>query len=875
MIDFTTLDKKWQKQWKESMIFEAKKSSKKKYYCLEMFPYPSGYIHMGHVRNYSIGDSIARYKRMQGFNVLYPMGYDAFGLPAENAAIKNKVDPAKWTYNNIIGIKNQLELMGLSYDWTRELKTCDPEYYGWNQWIFLKLYEKGLAYRKKSNVNWCDDCNTVLANEQVEEGKCWRCKKEVSTKYLEQWYFKITKYADELLDDIDKLKYWPERVKIMQRNWIGKSEGVLADFKISDSNESLQIYTTRIDTIFSVTFLVMAPEHPLALELVTKECKEEVKNFIGKISKQDKYDRIDLNKDKEGVFLGRYVINPATNKQIPVYLANFVLYDYGTGIVMANAHDERDYAFAQKYEIPLKIVLRHPDGKPLEEGEIFTGKGILCNSGQFNGLTSDEAIPKIAEWLESKSLGKTTTQYKLRDWLISRQRYWGTPIPIIYCDKCGIVPVNYNELPVVLPKDIKFGTGNPLETSESFVNVKCPKCNSNAKRETDTMDTFVDSSWYFLRYCSPKERKRPFNDEAKYWMAVDQYIGGIEHAILHLLYARFFTKALRDLGLINVDEPFKRLLCQGMVIKDGAKMSKSLGNTIDPVEFIKKYGADTMRLYILFLALPEKELDWSDVGIVGAHKFLNKVYGLLDPVEFRANKNNKDKQIISKLNSTLDKVSEDFENYRFSFAINSIMELVHSLYKYREFEVNKEIYNEVFEKIILILNPIAPHISEEIWNKLGHKEFIAKASWPSFDKSKIDLKAEISEEFVHETLSDIEAILKLTKLEKPFKVTLYLADLWKYDFVNKFKKEFEKTRNIGELIKSLVDKEHAKEISKLVPIFVKNPNKLPQVVLSLEDEFKILKENKESLEKFTGCTIIISKEDNGKSMPGKVAILVE
>ncbi len=872
MTDFVKLEKKWQKKWEKEKIFQVKKSSKKKFYCLEMFPYPSGYMHIGHARNYSIGDCVARFKRMQGFNVLYPMGYDSFGLPAENAAIKNNADPDKLTHDNIKGIKNQLKMMGFSYDWSRELATCEKEYYKWNQWIFLKFYEKGLAYRKKANVNWCDDCNTVLANEQVEDGKCWRCKHEVETKDLEQWYFKITKYADELLNDIEKLKDWPERVKVMQKNWIGKSKGVLAEFKLVDSDKSLPIFTTRIDTIFSVTFLVMAPEHPLALELVKGTGREEkVKQFIKKVAKQDKFERTDINKEKDGIFLGRHVINPADGSKIPVYLANFVLNDYGTGIVMADAHDERDYEFAQKYEIPLKIVLK-PKDRELEKDEVYTDFGILCNSGQFDGLSSEEAIPKISKWLESKKLGKRTVEYKLRDWLISRQRYWGTPIPIIHCEKCGAVPDN--KLPVVLPKDVKFGQGNPLETSKSFVNVKCPKCKSDARRETDTMDTFVDSSWYFLRYCSPKETKLPFNDEAKYWMNVDQYIGGIEHAILHLLYARFFTKALRDLGLIDIDEPFKKLLCQGMVNKGGVKMSKSLGNTVDPVSIIEKYGADTLRLYMLFVALPEKELEWDDKGVIGTHRFIKKVYSLLEKPKFRKGKNNKDKHIISKLNSTIKKLSEDFENYKFSFAINSLMDLVNHVHKYREHEVNEKVYNEVVKKTILLLSPIAPHVCEEMWSKID-KGFVSQAQWPSYDESKIDLKAEIAEEFVHETLSDVNSVLKLTKIEKPSKVTLYLASSWKYKFVKNFKKEIENTRNVGELIRKLMDKDHAKEISKLVPSFVKNPAKLPKEVLSQEEEYEILKENKDYLEKALGCTIQIDKNDNGKAMPSKVAILVE
>src|SRR3989338_7447499 len=562
MADFNEIARKWQKKWEEKQIFKVKEDkTKRKFYCLEMYPYPSERLHMGHLRNYSIGDALARYKRMQGFNVLYPMGYDAFGLPAENAAIKHGIDPEQWTFANMNTIRQQQKSMGFSYDWDREIASLYENYYKWNQWIFLKFYEKGLAYKKKAAVNWCPSCNTVLANEQVIGGKCWRCQNDVTETFLEQWFFKITDYAEELLNDIEKLEHWPERVKTMQKNWIGKSYGVEIFFKLKNENKILPTFTTRPDTIHSVTFIVVAPEHPLVLELVknTKHEKEALET-IKKIKQQTREERTTAGgKNKIGCFLGKYSINPSNNEEIPIYLANFVLMDYGTGIVMADAHDQRDFEFAKKYNIPLKFVISE-NGKyvdAVKAQQAFTENGILFDSGQFSGMKNMDAIEPISKWMEENNHGKRTVNFKLRDWLISRQRYWGTPIPIIYCNKCGIAPVPYNELPVRLPKPEKCkftGQGNPLETCKEFIETKCPKCNEKAKRETDTMDTFVDSSWYFLRYCSPKYGESPFDKEkAEYWMPVDQYIGGIEHAILHLLYARFFTKALRDLGLATVD----------------------------------------------------------------------------------------------------------------------------------------------------------------------------------------------------------------------------------------------------------------------------------------------------------------------------------
>ncbi|MDD5054193.1 MAG: leucine--tRNA ligase, partial [Candidatus Nanoarchaeia archaeon] len=615
-------EKKWQKKWKDAGIFKASPDSKKKkFYCLEMFPYPSGKLHMGHMRNFSIGDAIARFKRMKGFNVMYPIGYDAFGLPAENAAIKNNIHPKDWTFKSMQDMTEQLKSIGFSYDWDRLIMTCVPEYYKWNQWIFLKMHEKGLIYRKKAAANWCPDCNTVLANEQVENGKCWRCKSTVKQEMLEQWFIKITDYAEELLNDLDKLKgKWPEKVLAMQKNWIGKSSGTMIDFKIKESNEKISVFTTRPDTIFGATYLVMAPEHELILKWVKGTAHEKAVNrFIEEAKKKSMLERESLLKDKNGLFIGKCAINPVNNEELPIYIADYVVMNYGTGAVMAvPAHDQRDFEFAKKYGLPLKIVIQTKDKSLNAETmkEAYAENGVLINSNEFNGLNNELAKNKISAWMAKNKCGKTTTQYKLRDWLISRQRYWGTPIPMINCEKCGMVPAKIKDLPIVLPNDIKFGQGNPLSTSKSFKNAICPKCKSKAKREIETLDTFFDSSWYYLRYCDPKNNNDIFSkDSVKHWMPVDQYIGGIEHAILHLLYARFFTKFLRDLGLIKFDEPFKKLLSQGMVLKDGIKMSKSIGNIVEPKEITSKYGADTARLFILSSALPEKEMEWNDKGV--------------------------------------------------------------------------------------------------------------------------------------------------------------------------------------------------------------------------------------------------------------------
>ncbi|MBI2144549.1 leucine--tRNA ligase [Candidatus Woesearchaeota archaeon] len=887
---------KWQKKWEESGIFKVKEDSKKKkFYALEMFPYPSGSgLHMGHVRNYAIGDCYARYKRMRGFNVLYPMGYDAFGLPAENAAIKNKVDPKKWTESNMALMKSQQKLLGLSYDWSREVATCYPEYYRWNQWIFLKMLEKGLAYKKKASANWCPSCKTVLANEQVHEGGCWRCHSPVEQKELEQWFLKITAYAEQLLNDLDKLGNWPERVKIMQRNWIGKSEGVEIFFPADGMKTAIPTFTTRPDTIFSVTFIVLAPEHQLVPAL-TKGTKyeKEVAEFVKAAIRESTIDRLNEEKEKKGVFTGRYVLNLASKEKIPVWVANFAVMDYGTGAVMCDAHDKRDFKFAKKYGIPLKVVIRptdNPNFSVEQLSEAYTEDGIMINSDQFNGLTNAEALPKIAEWLCKNKNAKKVTNYKLRDWLISRQRYWGTPIPIVYCGKCGIVPVPEGDLPVKLPEPEKVrftGEGNPLDGCSEFVSVKCPKCKAAARRETDTMDTFVDSSWYFLRYCSNKENKAPFDKKAAdYWMPVDQYIGGIEHAVMHLLYARFFTKVLRDLGLVNSSEPFSNLLCQGMVLKDGAVMSKSRGNVVDPRTIIEKYGPDTARLFILFMAMPEKELEWSDKGVEGSFRLLHKIYALATKQPSYSSKlTNKDRQLLSKTHSTIKKVTELIEEFKLNAAIGAMIELVNALSKYCEAEANEKVHKESLQNLTLLLAPFAPLLAEELWQLQGNESFVAVQNWPEYEEEKIDREAEAAEQLVHDTLSDFETVLKLAQIEKPKEVLLVVAPAWKYELSRILKEEIKKTRDQRALINTCLAekdiKQHGQEVAKLVQAVLKDPGKLPETLIGREKEIEAYEAVKETINREYGAAVAIAPSEKSKepkarnAMPGKPAIMVK
>jgi len=745
MADYNVLDveKKWQKYWEENKVFECHPDDKKeKYYILVMLPYPSGNLHMGHVRNYSIGDVFARFNRMTGKNVIHPMGWDAFGLPAENAAIKHNIAPEKWTKQNIARMREQLKMLGISYDWSRELATCTPEYYKWNQWFFLQMYKKGLVFRKKSNVNWCPKCKTVLANEQVKEGKCWRCDSDVEQKELEQWFIKITKYADELLDGHKQLSGWPEQVLSMQQNWIGKSHGAQMNFDIAGSEKKFEIFTTRPDTIFGVTFMVIAPEHPLL-----KEFKNQIKNwnevekYISASAAKSNIER-SSSKEKTGVKLdGVCVINPANKKEVPIFVADYVLMGYGTGAIMAvPAHDQRDWEFAKKYNVDIIPVISGGDITK----SAYEGEGEMINSGQFNGITSQDARVKMPLWVEEQGWGKRTTNYKLREWLISRQRCWGTPIPMIHCDKCGIVPVDEKDLPVILPTDVKFTNDgkSPLQSDEKFVNTTCPKCGGPAKRETDTMDTFVDSSWYYARYTDAKNANEPFDTkEANYWLPVDQYVGGIEHACMHLIYSRFWHKIMRDMGLVKSDEPFMNLLTQGMVTLGGSAMSKSKGNIVSPDEIVSKYGADTARLFILFAAPPEKQLDWSSDGVEGCWRFINRVWRLQDLVNTKSSvaATDKDKEnLLRAMHICIKKVTEDISvKHQFNTAISSVMELVNAMYLYKHHSNDDGLSKQVYETIVLLLSPFTPHLCEEIWNVLGNKNCISTAEWPKFDEKYI------------------------------------------------------------------------------------------------------------------------------------------
>ncbi len=751
--DHKAIEEKWQRQWQNRPDWRAvPRADQAKYYVLEMLPYPSGRLHMGHIRNYSIGDALARYKRMRGMNVLHPMGWDSYGLPAENAAIKNAVHPRRWTHDNIAYMKGQFERFGFSYDWSKELSTCEPEYYRWNQWLFLKMLEKGLAYRKNSRVNWCPKCQTVLANEQVVDGCCWRHETTpVEQKELEQWFFRITSYADALLEDMNQLESWPERVLAMQRNWIGKSVGARIDFQVSGADDSITIFTTRVDTIYGATAVVVAPEHPLVGKLVAdmpggQSILSRIRDLIAR-----RPVALSGETEKEGVFLGRFAINPYSGDQVPIWVANFVLMEYGTGAIMSvPAHDQRDFEFSQKYRIPVRLVVQPARGAALDPRRMeaaFVEYGVLANSGPFSGLPSEEAIRKMTEHAAEKGFGKPETTYRLKDWGISRQRYWGTPIPVVYCKKCGIVPVPYEQLPVLLPDNVQItGLGHsPLRDVPEFLNTTCPRCKGPAERETDTMDTFVDSSWYFYRYTNPDFTQAPVDAAAvKYWFPIDQYIGGIEHAILHLIYSRFFAKVLRDLGLTQSGEPAARLFTQGMVIKEGAKMSKSKGNLVDPDDMVARYGADTTRMYTLFAAPPEKDLEWSDAGVEGIYRFVTRLFrfvsryapelkGVAPSAAAGEQTSAEDRKLLRKLHQTIRRITSDFEGrWHFNTDIAALMELVNLLYNL-EGQVSPPVLRETLETLVKLLSPFAPYLTQELWNELGHTEDLLHLSWPPFD----------------------------------------------------------------------------------------------------------------------------------------------
>lgn len=763
------IESRWQERWLADRLYSVgEESERPKRYILEMFPYPSGDLHMGHVRNYAIGDVIARHNSMRGFNVLHPIGWDAFGLPAENAAINNRSHPRKWTYENVERQRRQMKQLGLSYDWDRTIITSDPEYYRWGQWIFLKFYERGLVYRAKSGVNWCPSCKTVLADEQVEGGKCWRCHSVVEIKELEQWFFKITEYADRLLNDLELLYGWPDRVKVMQQNWIGRSEGAEVDFELEDTSEIISVFTTRPDTLFGATFFLLAPEHPLVDKLTLgTELEEQIKAYRLRLAAKSMTDRISAEYEKEGFFTGKYVINPVNKARIPIWVADYVLMEYGTGAVMAvPAHDQRDFEFARKYDLPIKVVIQ-PKGEKLtvaEMTEAFVGTGVMAESDQFNGLDSNEGIKRITRWLQNFNKGRPAVAFRLRDWLISRQRYWGNPIPVVYCDRCGIVTVDEKDLPVMLPEDVDVAGGESLSTYKDFINTNCPSCSGPARRETDTMDTFTCSSWYFLRFCSPWYDSGAFDPKvANYWMPVDQYIGGIEHAVLHLLYARFFTKVLADMHLVSAVEPFENLLTQGMVKLYGATMSKSRGNVVSPEEIVVKYGADTARMFILFAAPPEKDLEWSHEGVEGIFRFVNRLWRLIlenQASEYKGTDasnwehwkhltelkkkgiptpdlDDDDLELLHALHHAIKRVTDDINRFNFNTAISAIMELVNAGYLYHSRKPvktrNVKLLKAVSENLLLMLAPFAPHVAEELWSKLGLPYSIHRHLWPVYD----------------------------------------------------------------------------------------------------------------------------------------------
>jgi len=1030
MADFKSIQDKWQLKWKESKVFKVTEDKhKKKFYCLEMFPYPSAsFLHMGHVKNFSIGDAIARFKRMHGFNVLYPMGYDSFGLPAENAAKKAGMHPRNYTENSIATITKYLQELGLSYDWDRTLATHEPKYYKWNQYFFIKFYEKGLLYRKKAKVNFCNTCNTVLADEEVISGKCWRCENEVVDKDLDQWFFKTTAYADQLLEDIKKLK-WSEKIKAIQENWIGKSYGTLINFKL-ENGEIFPIFTTRPDTIFGVTFMVIALNHPKLKSLIKGTPYEKtVNDFIEDVKKAELAEDKDFL-EKSGVFTGLYAINPLNNEKVPIYAGNFVVADYATGMIMAvPAHDERDYQFAIKYNIPIKQVIaktiitidgpdalrpdkntikrdsilaivkhwkedkylcldwkkygwksfviggveenehpkdaairevkeetgyqdikfitpigyethaaffaRHKDlnryarDKPflvelgsdkyitpkpedvknheavwidkkdvanflnLENNSFiwdlysnghraYTDDGTLIHSEQFNGMNNREAIDKITDFIEKSGFGKKTVQYKLRDWLISRQRYWGTPIPMIHCSHCGIVPVPLNELPLLLPDDVKFDqTGNPLLTSKSFVHCKCPKCHGQASRETDTMGGFMDSSWYFLRYCSPNTSDVPFDREAvKYWMPVDQYVGGIDHAVGHLIYSRFFTKVLRDMDMLDIDEPFNALFNQGFVYKDGFKMSKSHGNIVTQYEIAEKYGIDTARAFILFVAAPDKEMEWSNQGIEGTYKFLMKAYRLYEDKTTSVS-DTKDKNLISKQNIVIRSVTNDIENFKLNTAIVTLMDFVNYIYTVRE-NVSSDVLNESLRVLSLLLNPFAPHLSEECYSLIGGTGFSSIAKWPNVDEDKIDFKLHYMESVLENTVKDIRSVLELAKISSPKEIEIIISEEWKYNFYKHLQELVGSgMRNVNELSKNIMNsdlKKHGQEIMKVLPKLV---DKLPEQILSQDVEKEAFLGVRLDLISQFKCDVNITSAEHSKeakakqASPGKPAIVVK
>ena len=876
------VEKKWQTAWEKENIFEAKEDpKKKKCYVLEMYPYPSAsFLHMGHVRNYVLGDVFARFKRMSNFSVLYPMGYDSFGLPAETAAKKEGIHPRIYTEESMAKIMGYQKALGNSYDWNRTLSSHEPDYYKWNQFFFIKMLEKGLAYRKKAPVNWCETCQSVLANEEAEGGKCWRCGNEVIKRDMEQWFLKITDYADRLLADLDKIE-WPERIKTMQRNWINRKEWIDIDYKIDGANESITVSTTRPDTNFGATFVVMAPEHPLLSReknLVPADKRKAVDDYIRLAQKKTDEERIAEGLKKTGVFTGLYCVNQLTKKKMPIWVTDFVLLNVGTGAVVGvPGHDIRDFEFAKEFGLP---IIRVVVGKDKDKSEITKKEqvqeeeGTMINSGFLDGMDIHAATKKVMDYLEEKGWGRRTIRYKIRDWMISRQRYWGTPIPVVYCDKCGVVAALEKELPILLPEKVNFKvTGNPLATNEDFVNTKCPKCKGKAKRETDTMGGFVDSSWYFLRYCDNKNKTKPFDDKkVNYWMPVDQYIGGAEHAVMHLIYARFFVKVLKDFGYVKFDEPFQKLFNQGIVYKDGAKMSKSKGNVVFQTDISSKYGIDTARLFLMFVSSPDKQMEWSDEGIDGSSRIINRFFRVAEKVKsIKA-----DKKTISKLNMAIKEAGKNIETFDYPKTIIAISDFLNYL------DSLEEVPKEAFETLLKIVSPFCPHMAEEIWHALGNKTFVSIAKWPKFDEKLIDTQFEKIDSVIDSLRSDIIRVKQLAKLEKVSKVKLFVAPEWKWKALSIVQVACKERPDFGAAMKALMSDAEMKKHGAEVPTFLKTAmNRLAEISgLAKFDEVAVLNSAKPALEKEFGLVEIIKAEDSKEikaknAFPGKPALLIE
>ncbi len=849
------IERKWQKKWKENDVFSAEDVVDDKIYVLGMFPYPSGKLHMGHVRNYTLTDTYSRFKRMQGLDVLHPMGWDAFGLPAENAALERDISPREWTYNCIEDMKTQMESMGFGYDWSREITTCDSRYYRWNQWFFREFYNEGIVEYKEGEVNWCPSCETVLANEQVEDGKCWRCDSIVKDRNLDQWYFKITEYADDLLEGLEGLD-WPSSVKEMQKNWIGKQEGATVKFEIEEYGD-IEVFTTRLDTIFGATFVALAPEHPITEEIA--ENNNEVEEFIEDISRERKAPR----EDKKGVFTGLYAINPANNDRIPVYIADFVVEEVGTGAIMAvPAHDQRDHDFAKKHNIEIKQVIEpkeNPDSIDIQD-EAYTEDGVLINSEEYSGLDSDAARDVLVDDLD----GEKTPQYRLRDWLISRQRYWGTPIPIVHCESCGPVLVPEQDLPVELPEYV-VSEGNSLEEVQEWIHTECPSCGGQAKRETDTMDTFVDSSWYFLRYISPKLESKPF--EEKNWMPVDIYVGGIEHAVMHLLYARFFTRVLENIGLLEIKEPFQELLTQGMVLLEGEKMSKSKGNIVSPQRIVDEYGADTARLFMMSAALPQRDFDWKEKGVKSNHTFLQRLWNITKQDIEYGEKTQVETYIDKKLNATIERTTQNYEDFRFNDAVREIKDLVSTLEAYIEYKnPEKAKLKQTLTSIVRLLYPIAPHICEELWNELDKSGMVANADWPTYRPPE---NYETEEELIDQTRQDIREIIEVADIKDIEKIELIISPKWKYKAFE-IAKNTEKDDIIGEIMSKQEMQKHGDQAVEYAQQLQQNRHSLHNK-LTQKQEKQALENAKWLFEREFNGEITVKTPENTNTKKAKKA----